>query len=49
MALETELSPWDRLGELASASNRAELEAYLATLKPSEVVTAVLRIGEESQ
>jgi len=49
MALETELSPWDRLGELASHSGRAELEAFLATLKPSEVVAAVLRLGEDSQ
>ncbi len=49
MALETELSPWDRLRELASNSERSELESYLASLTPSEVVAAVLRLEEDSQ
>jgi magnesium transporter len=49
MALETEQSTWDRLRELASNSERAELESYLSSLTPSEVVAAVLRLEEDSQ
>nr|TFG54567.1 MAG: magnesium transporter [Hyphomicrobiales bacterium] len=49
MASVNELPPWDRLRELASNSNHADLVAYLATLQPSEIVSAVLRLEEDSQ
>ena len=49
MTVEIEVSSWDRLHELASKDHRPELEAYLASLKPSEIVAAVLRLEEDTQ
>jgi len=49
MAVDTLTSSWERLYELANRHDTAGLEAYLASLEPSEAVRAFLRLDPDER
>lgn len=49
MELVNETDPWDRLRELADASDSRGLETYFEALEPSEAVRAILRLDSDYQ
>ena len=49
MMIETEVSSWEKLRELADSSDARGLESYLESLEPSEAVRAILRLDPEDQ
>ncbi len=49
MSIEPEMKSWERLLELAEASDSGDLESYLSSLDPNEAVRAILRLDPEHQ
>lgn len=49
MEQKTETQPWDELRELAAAGNAQQLEAYVDSLAPTEVLRAIFRLDSEAR